>query len=94
MQVEELRLTQAQSAAAETLLVASDKKKGKPKKGTTAALPAQNGQGDSLSINSSILQVISTTLSFIAVCSLFPLQSISLKLAWHDDHGMPSQTCI
>ncbi len=94
VQVEELRLTQAQSAAAETPLIASDKKKGKSKKGSAAALPTQNGLGDSLSIDSSILQVISITLSFTAVCSVFPLQSISLKLAWHGDHGMPSLTTI
>ena len=93
-QVEELRLTQAQSAAAETPLMASDKKKGKAKKGTAAALPTQNGQGDSLSINSSILQVISITLSFTAVCSVFPLQSISLKLAWHAMIAMPNLTSI
>ncbi|CAK0782901.1 hypothetical protein CVIRNUC_006096 [Coccomyxa viridis] len=56
LKVEELRLTQAQSAAAETPLIASDKKKGKSKKGSAAALPTQNGLGDSLSIDSSILQ--------------------------------------
>ena len=94
MQVEELRLTQAQNAAAETPLIASDKKKGKAKKGAAAALPTQNGQGDSLSINSSILQVKSSTLCFINICAVLLLQSMSLKLAWHGDHGMPNLIVI
>ena len=56
-QVEEQRLTQAQSAAAEVPLVASSKKK-KGKKNAGTSLPTQNGEGDSLSINSGILLVI------------------------------------
>ena len=89
VQVEELRLTQAQSAAAETLLIASDKKKGKAKKDIVAALPTQNGQGDSLSINSSILQVVTSTLCFTDVCAKLPLLSIKSEagLAWRSCHA-------
>ena len=59
-QVEEQRLTQAQSAAAEAPLISvSKKKRGKKDAGTP--LPTQNGEGDSLSINSGILLVISAS---------------------------------
>ena len=57
LQVEEQRLTQAQSAAAETPVVSSGSEKGKVKKEAGTPLPTQNGEGDSLSINSGILQV-------------------------------------
>ena len=55
--MEEQRLTQAQSAAAEVPLVSSSRKK-KGKKDAGTPLPTQNGEGDSLSINSGILLVI------------------------------------
>jgi len=57
VQIEEQRLTQWQIAAAEVPLISSSKKKGKAKKDTAKPLPTQNGEGDSLSINSGILQV-------------------------------------
>ena len=94
MQVEELRLTQAQRAAAETPRTASGNKKGKAKKSVAAALPTQNGQADSLSINSSILQVMRITLSFIGVCALPLLQSMNLSWLGMANHGRPSLTCI
>ena len=95
MQVEELRLTQAQSAAAEAPQTASGNKKGKAKKTIAAALPTQNGQADSLSINSSILQVMSITLCFIGVCAMLLLQSSSI-LSWLGvaEYGRPSLTWI
>ena len=54
--MEEQRLTQAQSAAAEVPLIPSSRKK-KGKKDAGTPLPTQNGEGDSLSINSGILLV-------------------------------------
>lgn len=55
--MEEQRLTQAQSAAAEVPLISSSKKK-RGKKDVGTPLPTQNGEGDSMSINSGILLVI------------------------------------
>jgi len=57
VQIEEQKLTQSQSAAAEVPLISSSNKKGKAKKDTAKPLPTQNGERDSLSINSGILQV-------------------------------------
>ena len=58
-QVEEQRLTQAQSAAAEVPLISSGKKKKKGKQNAGTPLPIRNGEGDSLSTNSGVLLVTS-----------------------------------